>query len=61
MSTDLNVTSTEGMFIKTFVEQNGLSVELNDAYMTFSGVDKETGLWGGVVGMVSSNSHCLIY
>ena len=42
------------MFIKTFVEQNGLSVELNNAFSKGGGIDKKTALWYGVVGMVSS-------
>ena len=54
MTTDLNVPSIEGMFIKTFVERNGLSVELNNAFSKWGGIDKKTALWYGVVGMVSS-------
>ena len=57
MTTDLNVPSIEGMIIKTFVERFGLSVELNNAFGKWGGIDEDTGLWNGVVGMVSSYSH----
>ena len=53
MTTDLTVPSIEGRFINTFVEKKGLTVELNNAFNQWGGIDQVTGIWSGVVGLVS--------
>ena len=50
---DLNLKSIEGLYLKTFIEKYELSIEWNDAGWSWGAVNKETGLWGGVVGLVS--------
>ena len=50
---DFNIPSIEGVFLKTFIEKYELSHDLNDAGFSWGPVDKETGRFGGVLGMVS--------
>ena len=50
---NFNIPSIEGIFLKTFIEKYELSHEWNDAGFSWGPVDKETGQFGGVLGMVS--------
>ena len=51
---DLNITSIEAIFLKTFIEKYELSYEMNDAGSSWGPIDSETGRFGGVVGLVGS-------
>jgi hypothetical protein len=53
VDTNLNIDSIEGLYIKTFIEKYGLSIEWNDAGWSWGPYNKETGIFGGVVGLVS--------
>ena len=50
--TDFSIASIEGIFLKTFIEKYELSHEWNDAGNSWGPFDKETGRFGGVVGLV---------
>ena len=52
VSPNINTTSIEGIFLKTFIQKYQLSHEWNDANMSWGPFDKETRRFGGVVGMV---------
>ena len=52
INTDFNVLSIEGLYIKTFIEKNGLSMEWNDAGWSWGPLNSE-GVLIGVVGQVS--------
>jgi hypothetical protein len=50
---DLKIDTIEGIYMRTFIEKYELSIEWNDAGQSWGPISKETGLWGGVVGLVS--------
>ena len=57
---DLNIPSIEGIFLKTFIEKYKLSHKWHDAGFSWGPFDKETGQFGGVLGLVSNNKICSV-
>ena len=45
--------SLEYYYLETFLSYSGVKPEFINANMTWGSMDKETGIWNGVVGLVS--------
>ena len=50
---DMDKKSIEGIVLKTFIEQKGISAEFMDAKYNWGSLDPKTGKFGGLTGMVS--------